>query len=99
MLEEEGERGPRVVLLSCVRSHVVMRVQVGQCVSLRAEPRADDPRTEWPAVIRHIYFHRNGYPKFLVTWLDPTFSDRVPYAQFPAGPHQQVWHLSEQLHS
>jgi hypothetical protein len=32
----------------------------GQCISMRAEPHVDDPRTEWPAVVRHVYHHRSG---------------------------------------
>jgi hypothetical protein len=48
-----------------------LRLVVGQCVALRATPRPGDARTEWPAVIRHIAYHRSGTPVFFVTWLEP----------------------------
>lgn len=66
----------------------------GQCVSLRAEPHADDPRIEWPAIIRHVFYHRSGYPLFFVTWLEPINPTKRMYAPLPAGPRQMVPCLS-----
>mmetsp|Transcript_31503 Transcript_31503/g.94640 ORF Transcript_31503/g.94640 Transcript_31503/m.94640 type:complete len:1713 (-) Transcript_31503:384-5522(-) len=57
----------------------------GQCISLRAEPHVDDPRTEWPAVVRHVFHHRSGNPLFYVTWLDPIRPDKSYYHEMPGG--------------
>eukprot|EP00039_Didymoeca_costata_P020493 m.341430 g.341430 ORF g.341430 m.341430 type:complete len:1703 (+) comp20106_c0_seq1:375-5483(+) len=65
-------------------------LEIGQCVSLRAEPRSDDPRLEWPAIIRKIFYHRSGYPLFFVTWLDPINPDKKQYAEVPGGAAQTV---------
>lgn len=62
-------------------------LKVGQCVALRAEPRANDPRMEWPAVIRHVYFHRSGYPMFLVAWLEPVVPEALAPIELPLS-HQ-----------
>lgn len=61
---------------------------VGDCVSLRASPSMDDPRTEWPAVIRHIFYHRSGEPLFYVTWLEPIEEDTYYFPQ-PSSSHDE----------
>jgi hypothetical protein len=58
---------------------------IGDCVSLRATPTLDDPRSEWPAVIRHIFYHRTGLPLFYVTWLEPIEEDTYFYPQPSQG--------------
>lgn len=58
--------------------------QVGECVNLRATPTRADPRTEWPAVVRHVYRHRTGHPMIFVTWLVPISAD-TQYLPVPAG--------------
>jgi hypothetical protein len=64
-------------------------LEPGQCVSLRAEPREDDPRTEWPAVIRAVYFHYTGHPLVFVTWLEPVNPTKASFAALPGG-HAQI---------
>lgn len=43
--------------------------QIGDVVSLRARPTDDDPRSEWPAVVRRVVFLRSGEPALFVNWL------------------------------
>ena len=62
-----------------------VRLEPGQCVSLRAQPRPDDPRIEWPAIIRHIYYHRSGVPMVIVTWMEPLKFDSDHFSYLPGG--------------
>ena len=47
-----------------------------------------------PAVIRHVFYHRSGYPLFFVTWLEPVSPSRSDYAPLTAGPAQLAACLS-----
>lgn len=71
-----------------------LRLEPGQCVSLRAEPHVNDPRVDWPAVIRHVWYHKSGAPLFYCTWLEPTNPDKSSYAPLPGGMAQSTTCMS-----
>ena len=60
----------------------ITTLQVGACVNLRAVPTREDPRSQWPAVVRQLAFSRSGQPIFFVCWLDPIGRD--PQFELPA---------------
>eukprot|EP00730_Choanoeca_flexa_P019995 TRINITY_DN9775_c0_g1_i3.p1 TRINITY_DN9775_c0_g1~~TRINITY_DN9775_c0_g1_i3.p1 ORF type:complete len:802 (+),score=150.82 TRINITY_DN9775_c0_g1_i3:461-2866(+) len=61
-------------------------VDIGQVVSLRAQPSREDPRSEWPAVVRYVHFHRSEHPVLHVSWLEPKGKD----SYFEDGDQEQT---------
>eukprot|EP00045_Choanoeca_perplexa_P011858 m.127125 g.127125 ORF g.127125 m.127125 type:complete len:814 (-) comp15793_c0_seq1:86-2527(-) len=61
-------------------------VDIGQVISLRANPTREDARSEWPAVVRYVHFHRSAEPVMHVTWLEP--KDKDTY--FEEGDQEQT---------